>query len=57
MSWIEDGRKYHEVPEQLIELQIMEKANCRCRCGYGYGWGKKKEMGGKTQVAFSCSFM
>lgn len=35
--------EYHEVPEQFIELQIMEKANC----GYALGcvWGIEKRRG------------
>lgn len=51
--------EYHEVAEQLIELQIMEKANCVAYAlAYGYGYvGDGKEMGGKTRVAFSSSFM
>lgn len=34
--------EYHEVPEQLIELQIMEKANCGYALGYVYGGIEKR---------------
>lgn len=34
--------EYHEVPEQFIELQIMEKANCGYALGYVCGGIEKR---------------